>query len=178
MKNKYNFWVFYKEFKKQTDCFRLWEWILSIAISFLVMAILMNSNIPDISPVMQNIGNLLFNASITILSLVIAGFAIYASLTDKKFSSFLYKSNAYIGLSFPFWMASILWGIFMLVNGIYLLVLQSIKMDNEIYIILTFYIIIFFCMNMFFTISIVGSIFITGYFRTLFYSQEEEEKEE
>jgi len=166
----------YKKYKNETEIFRLWEWLISIIVALMVLFIISQCELHLVKQVLLRLGDWLLNAAIMILSITIASFAVFAAMLDNEFSVFLVETDTYIGLSFPFWVATIIWSIIIGINGFFLLIVSALQLPHGIEIILSFPVIIFFCLGICFTLSMVGSIFTIGHYRAKFYKAKNEQE--
>lgn len=153
---------------KKRPLFSIWEYIVSIITGGLVGWLIIYTNRPE--QFILSIGNLLFGASATILGIVIAGFAVFAAVSDEKFSVFLFENDAWLGISFPFWPAAIMWGIELLLSGI-MVMLSYLILPLWVYGIVSSINAVWFTLALEFTISLFGIILRTTYYRSLYYSK-------
>ncbi|UOF90851.1 hypothetical protein LSG31_00775 [Fodinisporobacter ferrooxydans] len=144
--------------------FSMIEVFLALSVSAIVVILLNHTT--NHAAASTQIFYLIFTASATILGIVVAGFAIYATVADKQFIVFLHKSNALSGLLFPFWLGSIIWAFLICTSLIFNL--PGLNLTCKTLNILVFLFSFFFVLAIGYTISLVGSIFKAGMYRAEF----------
>ena len=118
---------------------------------------------PSPANALSQLLNVILSMSAVILGIVVAGFAIYATVADKEFIVFLKKANVLKELMFPFWLGAVIWGFVILITLVsYTFSLGVEKVSAFFVALLTTFL---FTLSLGFTISLVGSIFKASIYR-------------
>jgi len=152
------FWAQYKKYitlpSRRRKLFNKYE-IMVNAISACLVGLF--SYISHNSGIYSIESNTIFTASVAILGIIITGFAVYSTVSDREFIKFLHSIGVLTNLLFPFWLGSVFWAATIFISFISSILSYSL---NDIYgsILLGINSLIFFS-SITFTISLVGSTF-------------------
>lgn len=162
------FWrVFHRYKKVARGLWSRWEIIIAILSGVFTVVVIEMAKQPLL--VAHMVADVTLSASVQLLGIVVAGFAISTAVIDPKFGRFALRVGSLEGLLFPFWFNAILWGINVAVStAVYLIteggIVLNIWLINGIAFLNSF----LFSLALLFLLSLMGILFTLTIYRGLY----------